>query len=212
MRFPLLIATLIFSATLCHAERDFLTAAEVDQIRLVQEPNERIQLYLAFAKQRVARIGQAIAQEKPGRSVFVHDLLEDFTKVIEAMDTVSDDALRRKRDISIGTQAIAGANKDFLAHLEKIRDSEPKDISRYQFVLDGAIDATRDSMELAQEDLKNRSGQVLSKVDKEQKDREALMRTEDVEAKRTAEKKDKEVEQKRKAPTLRRKGEPAKEP
>jgi hypothetical protein len=200
---------LILSVTTIYAQRDFLTADEVDQIRLTQEPNERMVLYLAFAKNRAAQIEQAVAKEKPGRSIFIHDLLEDYTKIIEAIDTVSDDALRRKLDISTGTKAVAETNQQLAAQLSKIRDSEPADLSRYQFVLDQAIDATRDSSELAAEDLAKRSTEVQTRAQKEQSEREAMMRPEELKAKQETTKK--EAETKRKAPTLRRKGEVVKE-
>jgi hypothetical protein len=198
---------LITSAAL--AERDFLTAAEVDQIRLVQEPNERISLYLTFAKQRAAQIEQAVAQAKPGSSRFIHDLLEDYTKIIEAIDTVSNDALRRKVDITLGTKAISDANKEMVATLEKIKESNPKDISRYEFALDQAIDTTRDSAELAEADLSKRSQDVLTRVEQEQKERNANMKPEEVEAKKVEARKEEQTT--RKAPTLRRKGEVVKQ-
>jgi len=191
------------------AERDFLTAAEVDQIRLVQEPNERISLYLTFAKQRAAQIEQAVAQAKPGSSRFIHDLLEDYTKIIEAIDTVSNDALRRKVDITLGTKAISDANKEMVATLEKIKESNPKDISRYEFALDQAIDTTRDSAELAEADLSKRSQDVLTRVEQEQKERNANMKPEEVEAKKVEARKEEQTT--RKAPTLRRKGEVVKQ-
>jgi len=191
------------------AECDFLTAAEVDQIRLVQEPNERISLYLTFAKQRAAQIEQAVAQAKPGSSRFIHDLLEDYTKIIEAIDTVSNDALRRKVDITLGTKAISDANKEMVATLEKIKESNPKDISRYEFALDQAIDTTRDSAELAEADLSKRSQDVLTRVEQEQKERNANMKPEEVEAKKVEARKEEQTT--RKAPTLRRKGEVVKQ-
>ena len=200
----------ILGATLLFGQRDFLTADEVDQVRLAQEPNVRLQLYLTFAQQRLLLIEQAIAQEKPGRSKFVHDLLEDYTKIIEAIDTVSDDALKRKVDLSLGIKAVADANKSMAERQEKIRATEPKDIARYEFALDQAIETTKDSAELAAEDLQKRSTDVQVRAKKEIDEREAMMRPEEVAAKRQEEKK--EVETKRKVPTLRRKGEVAKEP
>jgi len=72
-------------------------------------------------------------------------------------------------------------------------------------VLDQAIMATEDSLELATEDLKTRSKEIDAKDTKERRDREAAMRPEEVETRKQAEKK--EVEQKKKVPTLRRPGE-----
>jgi hypothetical protein len=190
-------------------QRDFLRADEIDQVRLAQEPNIRMQLYLGFAEQRLAQVEQAISLEKTGRSKLIHDLLEDYTSIIEAIDTVSDDALKRKVEIGEGIKAVADAEKGMLARLEKLRESNPKDIGRYQFALDQAIDTTRDSFELASADLQQRSTDVQGRVKREVEQREEMMRPEDVKAKRAAEQK--ETEQKRKVPTLRRKGEAPKE-
>ena len=202
-------AVLTFVVPALPQDRDFLTADEVDQIRLVQEPNERLKLYIGFAQQRVALIEQAVAQEKVGRSKLIHDLLEDFTRIIEAIDTVSDDALKRKVDINLGLKAVADANRDMLARLEKVRESEPKDIARYEFVLENAIETTRDSAELAQSDVGTRSAEVQVRAKKELEEREAMMRPDEVKAKRAEAKKVEET--KRKVPTLRRKGEVAKD-
>ena len=186
-------------------DRDFLTADEADQVRLAQEPNLRLKLYLHFAKQRLDLIQQAVAQEKAGRSKLIHDLLEDYTKIIEAIDTVSDDALKRKLDLAEGVLAVGAAEKEMLAALEKIQESNPKDIGRYQFVLDQAIETTRDSSELAAADLKGRTVTIETKAKKDREELETLMNPEEVKAKREAEKK--EAQAAKKAPTLRRKGE-----
>ncbi|MBL8236881.1 MAG: hypothetical protein JNM66_05650 [Bryobacterales bacterium] len=203
-------ALLIVTAlALAAQDKDFLTGDEVDQVRLVQERNERLQLYMHFAKQRVDQVESLLKREKAGRSLMIHDLLEQYTKIIEAADVVTDDALKRKVDVALGVKALAEAEKGLLARLEKVRDASPKDIARYELALETAIETTKDSFELAQEDLAGRGQQVIDRDAREKKERDALLSTKEQSEKKVAEKKEAEAQSKRKAPTLRKKGEVA---
>src|SRR6202035_1206337 len=151
---------LVFAACGCAQERDFLTADEVDQIREVQEPNARLKLYVLFARQRLALLQQFLSKEKPGRSALIHDTLDEYTHIIEAIDTVADDALVRKAQLDVGMKEVATAEAEMLATLQKVEDSAPKDLARYEFALKNAIDTTSDSKELSEEDLHTRAGAV----------------------------------------------------
>lgn len=194
----------LLALPLAAQQRDFLTPDETNQLREVQEPNERLALYSKWALQRLDEVEQMIANNKPGRAAFIHDLLEDYGRIIEAMDTVADDALRRKIAITVGVEAVTTTEKDMVTRLQKIRDSKPKDLARYEFVLTDAIDTTEDSLELNQADLPGRAAAVAAKEAKEKEERRSTMTPAEA-AERKAE--EKKAAPARKAPTLRRPGE-----
>jgi hypothetical protein len=188
-------------------KRDFLSAEEIDQIRIAQEPNDRVQLYLKFAQSRLAQLQQLLAKDRSGRSALAYDLLEDYTKIIEALDTVGDDALRRKVDLTKGMTVVIPGEQALLEQLRKVDAMNLSDKARYEFVLKDAIDVTKDSIELSS-DLGGRASDIASKDAKDEERRKEGLTPED--AKREADSKAKQEKEKqtKKAPTLRRPTDP----
>src|SRR3954447_6881015 len=169
-----LLCCLLLAAPLA-AQRDFLNADEIDQIKEAQEPNARLKLYADFARMRLDIVKNLLSKDKPGRSIMIHDALEDYGKILDAIDTVADSAAEKKTDIKLGLTAVATAYKAMLPELEKICDSKPKDMERYEFALTQAIETTDDSLHLAQEDLGKRGQDVQTREEKQKKAIDAEM-------------------------------------
>jgi hypothetical protein len=196
------------------AERDFLTADEAGQIReTAQDPNTRLKLYVHFAKQRLDMVKSMLAKDKAGRSILVHDALDDYAHIIDALDDVVDDALKHKADLKVGLSLVKTGETQMLADLEKIRESQPKDVARYEFALTQAIETTSDSLELSSQDLNKRTADVEAKDAREKKELESMSKSEEAKQKEKEQGDKKPAEApaggRRKVPTLRRPGEQA---
>lgn len=212
MKLALLVASALCTSGLLMAQedRDFLTPNEVDQVREAQEPNDRLLLYIHFARERLDLLEQYLGQQKTGRSIFIHNTLEDYSKIIEAVDSVADDALRHNRPIDKGMIAVVNAEKEFLDKLNKIEGSEPKDLGRYKFVLEQAIDTTNDSRELSLEDSKKRGAELAAGDAKEKQEREAMMPAKEQDDRKKAAQS--EENKQKKIPSLYRPGEKPQQP
>lgn len=155
------------------AQKDFLTADEADQLREAQEADDRLKLYLRFAQQRVDLLDQLFAKQKTGRSGVIHDTLEQYTQIIEAIDDYIDFALKKQKVVTT-MGAVAKTEKELLAKLEKFAQQEAPDTSRFKFALEQAIEATRDSSEMSEQDLKTRTREVEAREVEIRKEREAM--------------------------------------
>jgi hypothetical protein len=189
--------------------KDFLTEFEADQIRLAQDPNERIPVYLQFARLRLALIDQLLAKEELGRGAKVHDNLSELGRIVEAVDMVIDDALLRDADISKTTTPLVNAEREFLSRLTAIQEKDPDDLWRYEFVLEDAIEVLEDSIEITSGDLGARKNGLIEADGAEKAAREKTMsqqRREEVQQVEQEQKKE-ETEREKKRPSLLKKGE-----
>jgi len=194
------------------AQKDFLTEDEIEKVREAQLPNDRLKLYALFAKQRLDQLQRLLEKEKKGRSLSARELLEDYSKIIDAIDTVSDDALKRGVDITEGTVAVATSEKRFLAQLQKIEDRNLPDVDLYEVALKEAMASTSDSMDLATEDAAARGAKLSAEDRRAKEEAEKTLAAEDSKGKppeetKTADATPDDGKPKRKPPTLLRPGE-----
>ena len=168
------LSALLAAVPLFAQKKDFLSENEVEKIRGVQEPNERLKLYILFARTRMDQIQQQLAKDRKGRSLEVRTLLDEYEQIIEAIDNVSNDALKHKTDIQLGINAVSEAETKFTGQLQKIKDSSPRDLDMYSIELTEAIATTKDSLDLAAEGVGSRTEKVTAEAAKEKKEVQSI--------------------------------------
>ena len=168
----LALIVLVVTTTLAFARKhDPLTDAEADQLRQVAlEPQKRLKLYIKFTEARLDSIDQARSDPKQaqGRGPAIHNLLEDFTALIDEINDNLDQYEGRgldkdqTKDFHKGVKEVITAEQRFRARLRTLRhdidtDPQTKTESRdYMFVLQDAEDALKTSLEIAQEYAKQK--------------------------------------------------------
>ncbi|HEY6351715.1 MAG TPA: hypothetical protein VI636_20125 [Candidatus Angelobacter sp.] len=164
----ILLVVLLLTMAAVARKRDPLTDAESDQLREVaMEPQKRLKLYINFAEVRLLAIEQLRSDPKAadGRGKKVHDLLEDFTAILDEindnLDTYEGRPLTKddRKDFHKGLKEVIEASEKFglkLRTLKSAEDSDPqvkKEAVDYQFVLADAQDALKSSADMAREYL-----------------------------------------------------------
>jgi hypothetical protein len=125
--------------------RDPLTPPEIDQIRDASwEPQQRLTLYVKFARARLASLEQMRNDPKAkNRPQQTHDLLDDFLLIYDELNDNIDTYIDRRDDIRKPLKTIIDADTEFQAKLRALKDAagvSADEANVYEFVLSDALD------------------------------------------------------------------------
>ncbi len=132
--------------------RDPFTQPEIDQIRDASwEPEQRLSLYVKFARARLVALEQMRSDPKTkDRPQQIHDKLDDFLLIYDELNDNIDTYVDRKNDIRKPLKVIIDADTEFQAKLLALRDAAnvpAEEAKQYEFVLTTALDTVDGSME-----------------------------------------------------------------
>jgi hypothetical protein len=174
----ILLVLLLAMASLAARKRDPLTDAEADQLREVAlEPQKRLKLYIKFAEARLVAIDQLRADPKfaDGRGRKIHDLLEDFTAILDEindnLDTYQGKPLTKddRKDFKKGLKDVVEADDKFDLKLRTLKSAAEtdaqtkKEATEFQFALQDAQEALKSSGDMAREYMSEKSSDAGTK-------------------------------------------------
>jgi uncharacterized coiled-coil DUF342 family protein len=147
--------TALISATLLSAAQhrsDPLTPQEIAEVRDSSwEPQQRLTLYIKFARARLDALGQMRNDPKvKDRAQQTHDKLDDFSRIYDELNDNIDTYVDRKDDIRKPLKAIIAADTEFQAKLRALKDAagvSPEEARQYEFVLSSALETLDTSAE-----------------------------------------------------------------
>jgi hypothetical protein len=157
---------LLLSVAAAAKRRDPLTEAETDQLReAAMDPYNRIKLMIKFSEARLVAIDQVRVDPKLAaeRGKQVHDLLEDFTSLIDEINDNLDQYEGRPlnkesvKQYHKGLKELIEADARFdlkLRTLKSAAETDPvtkKEAPDFRFVLQDAMDALKSNADMARE-------------------------------------------------------------
>ena len=160
------VLLLLLSIAASARRRDPLTEAETDQLREVaMEPYKRIKLMIKFTEARLESIDHIRLDPKqaPDRGKQIHDLLEDFTSLMDEINDNLDQYEARPLDKDTvkqyhkGLKELIDADARFdqrLNALKSASETDPvtkKEAPDFRFVLQDAIDSVKSNADIARE-------------------------------------------------------------
>jgi len=162
----ILFLLLLLSVAAAARRRDPLTEAEADQLReAAMDPYNRIKLMVKFTEARLAAIDQVRLDPKQAadRGKQIHDLLEDFTSLLDEINDNLDQYEGRPLDKDSvkqyhkGLKELIEADARFdikLKNLKSASETDPvtkKEAPDFRFVLLDAMDSLKSNADMARE-------------------------------------------------------------
>ena len=88
----------------------------------------------------------------------IHDLLQDFTSLLDEIDDNIDMYGSHKTDMRKGLKLVIEADSEWQLQLRKLKEqSPPEEVDQYSFVLSNASDAVKDSADSARKELQEQN-------------------------------------------------------
>jgi hypothetical protein len=141
--------------------RDPLNEKEVDEMRESADwPDKRLELMVKFARERVAAIEQLQTGTKNAkdRPMQIHDLLEDFTALLDEIEDNVEMYGSHKADMRKGLTLVIEANSEWQLKLRRLKEqSPPEELEQYSFVLTNATDAVGDTADDTRKELQDQN-------------------------------------------------------
>ena len=157
----LLSLLVAFTAYAAAQKRDPLNEKEIDEMRESADwPDKRLELMVKFARTRMSSIEQLQANPKNAkdRPMQIHDLLEDFTTLLDEIDDNIDMYSSHKADMRKGLMLLVEANSEWQLQLRRLKEqSPPEELDQFSFVLTNATDAVSDLGEESRQELQQQN-------------------------------------------------------
>jgi hypothetical protein len=163
-----MLVLLLLTVAASAKKRDPLTEAETDELRQTAlEPDKRVKLLISFTEARLTAIDQVRVDPKLGdsRGPRIHDLLEDFTSLLDEIGDNLDQYETRKMDKDAvklyhkGLKELIAADERFDLKLKAIQSATETDPTMkklspdFRFVLQDAKEALQSNLDAAREDV-----------------------------------------------------------
>ncbi len=172
---------LLLSVAAAAKRRDPLTEAETDQLReAAMDPYNRIKLMVKFTEARLVAIDQVRVDPKLAaeRGKQIHDLLEDFTSLLDEINDNLDQYEGRPlnkesvKQYHKGLKELIEADARFdlkLRTLKSAAETDPvtkKEAPDFRFVLQDAMEALKSNADMAREYIETTHEQKSSEAEK----------------------------------------------
>lgn len=134
------------------SRREPLNPIEIDQLRdAAQDPEQRIKLFIQFARARLVSLEQMRADPKvTDRAQQTHDKLQDFLDVYDELNDNIDTFVDRKADLRKPLKGVIEADNEFQAKLRALKSSaeaSKDEVQQYQFLLANVTDTVDESVQ-----------------------------------------------------------------